>query len=94
MDWNAQDLLKLRQVLQVHGTGDIETTLTKYTEMVELFSCHFPHWAVSARVDWSIAVAMAPAWFFSTSLLSSLYFLGSVNLSQLVSTIRCLYRHF
>lgn len=62
MDWKPQDLLKLRQVLQVHDPTEVEKVLVKYTEMVELFSSHFPHWAISARVDWSIAVAMAPDW--------------------------------
>jgi hypothetical protein len=62
MDWNPKDLLKLRQVLQVHDPAEIQTVLVKYTEMVELFSTHFPQWPVPARVDWSIAVAMAPDW--------------------------------
>lgn len=62
MDWKPEDLLKLRRVLQVHDPAEIQTVLTKYTEMVELFSTHFPHWAVPTRVDWSIAVAMAPDW--------------------------------
>lgn len=62
MEWTSQDLLKLRQVLQVHTPSDIETMLVKYTEMLELFSSNFPHWQVSAKVDWSIAVAMAPDW--------------------------------
>lgn len=62
MEWTREDLLKLRQVLQVHPAADIETMLVKYTEMVELFSACFPHWPVSKRVDWSVAVAMAPDW--------------------------------
>jgi hypothetical protein len=62
MDWKPADLLKLRQVLQVHDPADIQKVLTKYTEMVELFSTHFSTWPVPSRVDWSIAVAMAPDW--------------------------------
>lgn len=62
-EWNEDDLLKVRQVLHVHNCEDIEVILIRYTEMIELFSNHFPYWNIRNKVDWSIAVAMAPNWF-------------------------------
>lgn len=61
-EWNEDDLLKVRQVLHIHNSEEIESILIRYTEMIELFTVNFPSWNTSNKVDWSIAVAMAPNW--------------------------------
>lgn len=72
-EWEENDLLKIRQILLVHNTEEIENILIRYAEMLELFSANFPHWKTSNKVDWSIAVAMAPNWYdFIYSFLSNL----------------------
>ncbi len=64
MEWiiESNDLLRLRQVLHLHSLEAIQTTLIRYTEMIQLFSANFPTWLTQTKVDWSIAVAMAPNW--------------------------------
>lgn len=62
-EWEERHLLQLRKILHVYDEETINGILIKYAEMVEMFEAAFPKWTKEQKIDWSIAVAMAPDWF-------------------------------
>ena len=63
---NEQDLLLLRQCLDIYNKDEINAALFAYTKTIELVSSEFPNMDVVQRQDWAIANALSPDWFNSS----------------------------